>query len=76
MPRESARKSDGSWRPVLKGPSSVKALTEQLASYLVRLVEDRERPLVLCFRRVLEVLNVGTDDLPISNQEPLSVDHV
>ena len=44
--------------------------------FLVRFVEDHKGTGVLRFRSVVEVGNVFRDDLPVGDQEPLTVNHV
>jgi hypothetical protein len=73
----SARRIDGWWRAVEKDDIK-RGYCEELRekTHLVRLVEDGKRSLVVGFRGVFEVLDVGTDDLTVGDEEPLSVDHV
>jgi len=45
-------------------------------SRLVCLVEDREITWIFVFRRILEIIDILTDDLSIRDEVSLSVDHV
>lgn len=45
-------------------------------THLIYLVEDSELPLILLLRRVLEIIDILTDDLTIGDEKSLAIDHV
>lgn len=45
-------------------------------SWLVCLIEDREISRIFVFWRILEVVDIFTDDFPICDEVALSIDHV